>query len=301
MSYPNNNRWKKWHKEAGLDWEILETPVQYFPTGSGSVESDDAQAFSRYKVLYRSDTREPLSVVGYRYHVVQPIEILKFYKELTLGFGIELETVGILHNGRKIWALARTGQAITLHSKDTINGYLLFATSCDGTLATTAQFTSIRVVCSNTLALALRHGQGTVRIPHNTKFDAQLLRNKLGFSLTYWGEFSYQLKLLSERSVSMQEAEQFFRHVFSTPQKDIQLSTGHYGARKALNLFNGHGRGAELSSTKQTALGLLNAITEYVDHEQRARNTSTRLDSAWFGNGAMLKQKAFQQAISLLA
>lgn len=64
-------------------------------------------------------------------------------------------------------------------------------------------------------------------------------------------------------------------------------------------LFHGAGRGADLPSAKDTAYGLLNAVTEFVDHERRARSSDHRLDSAWFGQGASLKQKALDQAVLL--
>jgi len=69
---------------------------------------------------------------------------------------------------------------------------------------------------------------------------------------------------------------------------------------RALELFQGHGRGSRLASSQGTAFGLLNAVTEFVDHERRARSTDHRLDSAWFGQGAALKQKAMQTALALL-
>ena len=70
--------------------------------------------------------------------------------------------------------MAKTGQSMALKGNDVTNGYILLATACDGTLATTAQFTSIRVVCNNTLAVALANGnRGVVKVPHNTSFDAQ--------------------------------------------------------------------------------------------------------------------------------
>ncbi|MCU0188973.1 DUF932 domain-containing protein, partial [Citrobacter freundii] len=101
----------------------------------------------------------------------------------------ELETAGVLKGGRKFWALARTGQSAALKSKDVSNGYILLATACDGTLATTAQFISIRVVCNNTLAIALR-GQnssaGVVKVPHSTKFDAEKIKQQLGISIKNW-------------------------------------------------------------------------------------------------------------------
>ncbi|WP_163110586.1 DUF932 domain-containing protein, partial [Acinetobacter baumannii] len=81
----------------------------------------------------RSDTRAPLSVVSARYQVVQPLEVLDFYRDLTEVGGFELETAGVLKEGRKFWALAKTGQTGTLKGKDKVDGYLLLATACDGT------------------------------------------------------------------------------------------------------------------------------------------------------------------------
>lgn len=107
-------------------------------------------------MLFRSDTKAPLSVVSQRFQVVQPSEILDFYRDLTEVSGFDLnQTAGVLKGGRKIWALARTGQSSTLKGNDVNNADVLLATAYDGTLATTAQFMSIRVVCNNTLAVAL--------------------------------------------------------------------------------------------------------------------------------------------------
>ncbi len=152
-------------------------------------------AYPDSKVLYRSDTRATLSVVGNRFKVVQPEEILEFYRDLTEVSGFELETAGVLKGGRKMWALARTGQSGVLKGNDQTNAYLLLATSCDGTMATTAQFTSIRVVCNNTPAVALKGSTANaVKVKHNTAFDANLVKKQLGISVSVWGDFMYRLK-----------------------------------------------------------------------------------------------------------
>lgn len=70
---------------------------------------------------------------------------------------------------------------------------------------------------------------------------------------------------------------------------------------KIMTLFDGHGKGAELASSKGTAFGLLNSVTEFVDHERRARSPDHRLESAWFGQGAALKQKALDQALLMIS
>jgi len=286
-----------WAEQAGMAFSILETPVRYMTESAGSLGA--IMSFPDQKVLYRSDTKAPLSVVSNRYQVVQPREILEFYRDLTEISGFELETAGVLKFGRKIWALAKTGQSASIKGNDTINGYLLLATACDGTLATTAQFTSIRVVCNNTLAVALANGTGAVKVPHSTSFDPQAVKKQLGISVSSWDAFMYQMKTLSERKVKSHEAMNYFLRVFTDPATTATGLSNERAMKKVQELYEGQGKGAELASSKATAFGLLNAVTEYVDHERRARSTDHRLESAWFGQGATLKRKALEQAVMM--
>lgn len=316
-----------WAQQAGMDWRIESSDVSYM------AKNDRGQSiimpYEEQRVLYRSDTHAPLSVVSQRYQEVQPKQILEFYRDLTEQSGFELETAGVLKGGKKFWALARTGQTSALKGKDVSNGYILLATACDGTLATTAQFTSIRVVCNNTLAIALK-GQnssaGVVKVPHSTKFDAQKIKQQLGISVRTWEDHMYEMKQLSQRKVTQTEAAayfdavfnntslsnveqdegiiQFYRNVASqanhTTQADNKAEPNGRAMSKVMTMFNGQGRGAELSSAKDTAYGLLCSITEFADHERRAMSQDHRLDSAWFGAGAGLKQRGLEQALRLV-
>ena len=312
-----------WAKQAGMDWRIESSNVSYMAKNERG--QSIIMPYEEQRVLYRSDTHAPLSVVSQRYQEVQPMEILEFYRDLTEQSGFELETAGVLKGGKKFWALARTGQSTALKGKDVSNGYILLATACDGTLATTAQFTNIRVVCNNTLAIALR-GQsssaGVVKVPHSTKFDADKVKQQLGISVRAWDEHMYEMKQLSQRKVTQGEAAAFFDAVFNntsmsvadqeeniiqfyrniatpTPAKEKSEPNGR-AMTKVMDMFNGQGRGAELSSAKDTAYGLLCSITEFADHERRAMSTDHRLDSAWFGTGAALKQRGLEQALRLV-
>lgn len=288
-----------WARQAGMDWDIREAPVRFMTESVGNLGA--IMSFPENKVLFRSDTNEPLSVVGQRYQVVQPREILEFYRDLTEISGFELETAGVLKGGRKIWALARTGQSSTIKGNDVTNGYVLLATACDGSLATTAQFTSIRVVCNNTLAVALSGSNGAVKVPHSTSFDPQSVKQQLGISVSTWDTFMYRMKGLSERKVKSKEVQNYYLRVFTDQSKTACGHTNERAMTKAMAMFDGHGKGAELASSKGTALGLLNSVTEFIDHERRARSTDHRLESAWFGQGATLKQKALDQALLMIA
>ncbi|HQZ60542.1 MAG TPA: DUF932 domain-containing protein, partial [Acinetobacter sp.] len=205
-----------WAKQAGMDWRIESSDVSYMAQNHRG--QSIIMPFEEQRVLYRSDTHAPLSVVSQRYQEVQPKEILEFYRDLTEQSGFELETAGVLKGGKKFWALARTGQSTALKGKDVSNGYILLATACDGTLSTTAQFTSIRVVCNNTLAIALKgqsNNAGVVKVPHSTKFEADKIKQQLGISVRAWDEHMYEMKKLSQRKVTQQEAAAYFDAVFN--------------------------------------------------------------------------------------
>lgn len=291
-----------WRRAAGMDWTIEEAEVRFVASGNRNLGS--IHAFPEQKVLYRSDTKAPLSVVSARYNVVQPAQILEFYRDLTEVGGFELETAGVLKEGRKLWALAKTGQSATLKGRDTVNGYLLLATACDGSLATTAQFTSVRVVCNNTLAIALGDGTGAVKVPHRSQFDATAVKRQLGIAVSSWDAFMVRMKALSERRVSDAAAEKFLQRVLTytpaaTADRDA-VAVSERAIKAVGQLYAGRGKGADLASASGTAWGLVNAVTEYCDHHRRARSDDHRLDAAWFGAGAALKQKAWDEALRLV-
>ncbi|WP_405124467.1 DUF932 domain-containing protein [Pseudomonas alloputida] len=291
-----------WQREAGMDWRILDSPVHFKSDSIGALGS--IHSFPEQKVLYRSDTKVPLSVVSTRYQVVQPREVLEFYRDLTEVSGYELETAGVLKGGRKFWALARTGQGTALKGNDQVNGYLLLATSCDGTLATTATPTAVRVVCNNTLTIALDGVSRAIKVPHSTCFNPQAVKKQLGIAVSQWDEFMYQMKCMAERKVQWHEAMGYFMNVLcdTSPNSPLPETLPNERAlRKVQSLYEGQGRGATLVSAQGTAWGLLNAVTEYVDHERRARNVEYRKDSAWFGQGAQIKQRALDAALRLAA
>jgi len=251
-----------WKRQAGMDWEIEEAEVRYV---AGSHNLGVIHAFPDQKVLYRSDTRLPLSVVSKRFQVVQPGQILEFYRDLTANSGFELETAGVLREGRKFWALARTGQSTTLKGRDKVDGYLLLATACDGTLATTAQFTSIRVVCNNTLSIALGNATGAIKVLHRSQFDPGVMKRQLGITISSWDGFVARMKALSERPVDPDSVEGLLSRVLTYTGPDGKRTVVNEQAMvNVRSLYEGGGRGALMASSRGTAWGLLNSVTEFV-------------------------------------
>lgn len=288
-----------WAKQAGMDWHIEASGVRYIAGNSGIGSIHD---YPGQRVLYRSDNKMPLSVVSSRYKVVQPGEVLEFYRDLTKYNGFELETAGVLREGRKFWALARTGQSATLKGQDRVDGYLLLATACDGTLATTAQFTSVRVVCNNTLTVALRNASGAVKVHHRCEFDPAAVKRQLGITVAAWDGFVDRMKALAECPVDPDSVEGLLRRVLTYQGQDNKATVvSEQALANVRALYKGDGKGAHLVSSRSTAWGLLNSVTEYVDFHRRARSDDHRRDAAWFGQGAQIKQRAWDEVMTLVA
>lgn len=297
---PKNQPIEVWQKSAGMDFEIKQTDV-LFNAANGDGNLLNLRSNPDATVLYRSDNNEPLSVVSKRYKVVQPKDVLGFYRDLVSVGGFELETAGILKGGKKLWALAKTRQETLLPGLDKVKAYLLLATSCDGSLATTAQFTSVRVVCNNTLQMAVGVSKGAVRVPHSTTFDPAAVKQELGLGMTAWEEFMASIKAMSNRPVNKFEAMNFLVTVLGNPTLPLNEQPNQKAIQTVYGLYSGEGKGSKLQSANGTAWGLLNGITEYVDIHRRARNQDYRLDSAWFGQGAQIKQRGLAAAMALAA
>ena len=292
-----------WTREAGLGYTVLESPVQY-----STPASSELQRWPDRKVLHRSDTGAPLAVVSDGYRVVQPGEIMDFFRQLVEIGGFQLETAGALSDGRRVWALASVAEAAPVVSRDLVKPYLLLGTSYDGTMATVAKFTAIRVVCNNTITAAvggysngrvvageaetdLGYLKSAVRVLHSERFNAESVRLQLGIVANAWESFLVQSRQLAEQPIAAEAADSFVAELLQ-PYHTSKLPINETRAyKRILALFNGGAIGSELPGVAGTKWAMLNAVTELVDHE-RGRSNNTRIESAWFGAGAALKARA---------
>lgn len=295
---------------AGLNWTIERAPVQFsvplpvrYVDGMPHIGHEWKQKPDSH-VLYRSDTLDHMSIVSARYKVVQPHDVLEFFRDLVGGAGFQLETAGSLNGGRRIWALARVTEDCTILEADKVGGYLLLATSCDGGLATTAFFTSVRVVCQNTLRMADQTARDRVSVPHSTVFDPKAVKGKLGIAQGAFDAFLANARRLASRKISADEADRII--VAAVGKSAAQMPVG-WDVRKSraygevMALFSGAAKGAELPEAANTAWGAVNAVTEYLDWHSRSRTADARMNSAWFGTGAGMKTAALIEAMKIAA
>lgn len=299
-----------WRREAGLEWNAVKSAVLYSQEPQSDIDPEeqvDYQVLDCYEgrsVLLRDDTKAPLSIVSDSYQIVQPSEVMEFYRSLIDHMGFRMHTAGSLQGGRKIWALADCNHQINVSPDDRLNGYLLLATSYDGSLCTTAQFTTVRVVCNNTLSIAVRQGEEdrepALKIAHNKKFDPDLVKWEMGLADRCFSAFTEHAKEMAAVRIDDKFAVEWLVRVMGNKNIPADEQTEARNIKNVFDLWNGAGRGAELHSAKRTLWGLVNSVTEFLDHSRKCRSIDNRLNSAWFGQGNNLKHKAWAEAVKVI-
>jgi len=296
----------QWQNEAGMNWTIQRAPAHYVPVIDGQPQT--AQPVSNRDVLYRSDNGQSLSIMsGNRYKIVQPKEVLSFYRDLIEAAGGDyvLENAGALQNGRKLFALARHKHAETSELK----AYLMLATSCDGSLSTVGKLLSFRPACLN--VLQFKSDSDEIRIPHSRDFDQHQVKSELGVIEGSFTELTDTVRQLADTRVTDREAMDYFARLYG-PEKTQSLDTElpeisdfSKGQKDTINkLMDNYfqGPGSQLQTAKGTAWGLVNAVTHYHDHQARTRgDRSNRFASATLGAGAQSKERGLSLAKCLAA
>lgn len=289
---------EQWVVAAGMDWRVQRSKVRYHH-GTGPT---DFSTWDDQHVLFRSDSKAPLGLVSDGYKVVQPRQVLEFFRDLTENAGYHLHTAGTLFGGRKFWALAKVDEAFVTGA-DKVGGYLLLSTSCDGSMATECRETTVRVVCNNTLSMARGVKNGVIKVGHRTAFSADAVKARMLNSADNFQNFMVLARELSAKRVTNAMAEEFVRKLLRPAETQLDRETSDIRAPKGeaeiLSLFRGNAMGGTLLGTAGTAWGLVNSVTEYVDHRQSAKSVDHRLDRAFFGSGDELKTRAFELAFTI--
>ena len=278
---------EQWQIEAGLNYTVKRADVKATIPG-------DQQTIPNMSALYRDDSNTILGVVSKnRYHIVQPKEVLEFFRDLVALKGFHLDVAGALGGGERVWATARNGRQIRVKGTDVVIPNLLLSSRYDGGGATIAKFTTTRVVCSNTLQMALHSGESEIRIPHFRKFDEVAVKRQLGLVDDAIEAFEIFANMSAERKVTQVEAMEFIRSLFAKYEDDEKTLTK--GSQKVItDVIETMKRapGQSLPSANGTAWGLVNGVTRYVDFAARAHSRDNRVESAWFGKGSETKQEA---------
>jgi phage/plasmid-like protein (TIGR03299 family) len=316
-------------EKANLGWQVVRRTLAMRdmsytpPEGKGMRMLQEP--LKHFKAIVREDNNTVFQIASDRYQVVQNTDIIKFFDEFINAGNAILEVVGAIDGGAKIWALARLKVAeANLGGGDILKPYLLITTSHDGTGATIAKPTQIRVVCNNTLQMALREDRkAEVRVRHNqawTQALADAAKAQLGIAVEKIAEMNSLALQFSKVKVDGKNRIEFLRRLLNVKPEPVvapepteadidavlaSLSGTTEVTDKEIEALGRRGAdileatltspGSNLVTAKGTLWGVLNGVTYYVDHV-RGRTVDSRLSNAWFGSGATLKQDAVEIA-----
>lgn len=289
---------------AHLDWHVDQWPLSAMaPDGWGTVKAKDHVA------NVRTDTKAVLGVVGRKYRPFQNAEAFTFCDAI-VGEGMaRYETAGALRGGKRVWMLLQLPDQVKVGPQDEIRPYLLIYNTFDGTSCLRAVLTATRVVCQNTLNLALSHARGEgVTIRHRGDLQGRVdeARETLGLVHRRLKTFGHEVEVLRQIPMTNGRLSRYFDGLLPPLAKTAtdRERTNRLAAMDKLNA-NFVNDLNTLPGMRGTLWAALNAATEFADHQRRFRGTTSaakaenRLDSIWFGSSNDFKQTAYRSALEL--
>jgi phage/plasmid-like protein (TIGR03299 family) len=305
---------------AGINWQVETRPLYTSgPQGVINVPS---------KALVRTSDEKVLGIVGPKYVPTQNVEAMEFFSKFTQSGHMTMETAGALQEGRFIWGLAKLNKNFAI-GDDINESYLLIVNPHITGYAVVADFTSIRVVCWNTLTMALSTAsRRAFKMPHLRAFTGDMhtkAEEALGIGTEKTQELAEKANYLASRQVSSEQLKEFLTKLFkpvalTTEAEEEQLvaevstaadptAEGEAAAeprenrqrtvKLATQAFES-GPGSDLPSARGTWWGAVNAVTYVVDH-QTGKNADTRLFQSWVGEKAKQKIRALNTALEMAA
>ena len=274
-------------KIAGLDWKVIQEPIY----------TTEKELIEGFKVNVRDTDRRVLGVVSDRYKIVQNQEAFSFTDEL-LGEGVRYETAGSLQNGRKVWLLARMPHEYII-SGERITPYLVFFNAHDGSGAIKAALTPIRVVCQNTLNLALSTAKRSWSMIHtgNIQGKIQEARDTLFLAEKYMDSLGKEFESLRKKKLSDRQVQEYIEILLpiedgSTPQQIRNMK------RLREDLEMRYYDAPDLKDLGNNGYRFVNAVSDFATHGNPLRRTANYKENLFSRTveGNPLIDKAYQMA-----
>lgn len=284
-------------RAANLDWKVMKVHL-YAKQGKTRLCVEGKYGIVR-KDLWGKNECTVLGVVGKQYTPLQNTNAFKFFDPI-VGEGAAIyHTAGVLGKGERIWILAKLPEDIRVVGDDIVNKFLLLSNSHDGTSAVQVKFTPIRVVCQNTLTMALRQGS-TIRAFHLRNMPARLRQaeNLLGIVRTRFDNIEKTFKAMITMKIDKDRLSDYLRSVFPDPLDPENEKAAETAQRNRLlaEYFFDQGAGNRAAGVAGTLWAAYNGVTEMIDHRKRRQTGERRLNSIWFGDSCSIKVRAFNMA-----
>jgi phage/plasmid-like protein (TIGR03299 family) len=248
---------------AGLDWNVMQE----------SIFTETGDAIAGYRVNIRDRDRKVLGVVSDRYKIIQNREAFAFTDTL-LGYGVRYETAGSLQEGKRVWLLARLPREYII-AEEQISPYLVFSNSHDGSGAVRVALTPIRVVCNNTLNLALATASRSWSMIHkgNVKDKMQEAKNTLFMAEAYMESLGEEFERLRWMKVTDSQVAEYVEKLLPL-EKDVTETREKNTLKLREDILRRYYDAPDLRGVGNNAYRFINAVSDFATHVQPLRRTA---------------------------
>lgn len=273
---------------AGLDWTVSKVPAFAHVGGQDVPVGRSA--------LVRSSDNAILDIVSDDWNPVQNEQAFEFFNDFIGAGEMEMHTAGSLKGGQIVWGLAKLKDSFELFKGDRIDSYLLFSNFHKYGCSTDVRFTPTRVVCNNTLTLAVSSDvERMAKVSHRHEFDGDKVKLVLGVAADKLARYKEMAQFLGSKKYTTESVVDYFKRIFPVnggPDAKREVSRN---AREAQTVLYAQ-PGAQFA--EGTWWQAFNAVTYMTDH-MVGRNNDNRMQSAWYGNNKNLKIKALETAVEM--
>ena len=295
-------------KQANLDYEVNKTEIY------AGIKTENDKIYLPYKekfATYRTDTNETLGLVGGRYEIVQNKEAFGFFDAIIDKGEAIFETAGCLGKGERIFVTAKLPNDFTVKGEE-CNKYLLLTNSHDGSSSIMVGFTSIRVVCNNTLQASLKNLENKVSIQHkgNAKEKLAEAYRVMEIASKYMNEVDEVFNQMAKTKIEDDNLKKYIEDVMKSDylvKKSVvseelkeEVSTRLKNQVERIYEFALTHPTQTTEAAKGTVWGAYNAISGYFNYEVNFDSAEEKFTSQYFGSANKKIVKAFDKALQLV-
>jgi len=270
---------------AGLDWNVVQEPIY----------TDFNEPIAGYKANVRDSDRKVLGVVSDRYKVVQNMDAFSFTDEL-LGKGVRYETAGLLQEGKKVWLLARLPREYII-AGERISPYLVFSNTHDGSGSVKVAITPVRVVCNNTLNLALSTARRSFSMIHtgNIQDKIQEAKDTLFMAEEYMDCLGIEFEQLRRQKMTDEQVKEYIGLLLPMEKEPTDIQRKNI-IRLRKDMEKRYYDAPDLQKVGNNAYRFINAVSDFATHSNPLRRTANYNENLFARtvDGNPLIDKAYQ-------
>jgi phage/plasmid-like protein (TIGR03299 family) len=270
---------------AGLDWSVVQEPIY----------TNFNRVVDGYRANVRSSDRKVLGVVSDRYKVVQNVDAFSFTDEL-LGKGVRYETAGSLQEGKKVWLLARLPREYII-AGERISPYLVFSNTHDGSGSVKVAITPVRVVCNNTLNLALGTAKRSFSMIHtgNIQDKIQEAKDTLFLAEEYMDCLGVEFERLRRQKITDAQVKEYIESLLPMEKDPTPIQSKNI-IRLREDMMKRYYDAPDLQKVGSNAYRFINAVSDFATHSNPLRRTANYNENLFARtvDGNPLIDKAYQ-------